>query len=405
MTDPIAMRGWMVVIPLALHAACSPPTGMTDAGRPPNDIFVRAAEHVPGGSFLGVYLPPAGRVNVTTPAAGDYDRVAYLVRGFVGVDPHTLDPAQSAGSLVGYRGDGTFDTLCTFDRVARAVVAVDGVIIVVGDGGLLARYAPTTHACTVTTVTDTNGATCDFHGIASDGALSFAAGRETVAGIASPCVVRVSGDQQAAETLPASSATVLTSVSFDPAVGFWAVGDNGVTMQRPPLASAWTTDSTSETAAPLHAVSTESTSTRRWTMVVGGDSENVVLVRNVTQTSWTNRHDFPRSPNLLRSVYTRTDFEVYEIGTGGLNVVYNGRDYYIPPGAPVTTQDLLAVHGSGGIVIAAGGDPSNATPSQSGVVLIRGETTRRMTFTVDGVTYPALGNTRLEFGLGSGSAQ
>jgi hypothetical protein len=396
------------VLALGLIMGCpdarQPPV---DAARRAIDVLRVAAEGVPGGALLGVWVAPRAQVG-GSPGSNRYDRFAYLVGGYAGVDAASLPPGTMRGRLMGYDGMGAFDTLCRFDRPARGVYGEAGRVYAVGDAGLFVAYDPAARACTNLTVpAAAGGAAPDLFAIVGAGhdpREIYVVGAAGVGAGATAVVYRFDGQAFAAVMLPSDLGPGgLRSVSYESHVGFFAVGERGLIVHPNAGTDAWSRDTPSDvpSTATYYSVSTEPISNRNWTMVVG-DARSVVA-RSQLEQQWQWRRDaldaFP-STTTLHGVFTESNYQVFMVGSRGTTAVHNGGTYYLPPDN-LTTANLLAIHGDSGLILAVGGTTDDASPTQSATVLIRGDTIYP-TYVVDGTSYAATGNTRQDFGGGIG---
>ncbi len=93
----------------------------------------------------------------------------------------------------------------------------------------------------------------------------------------------------------------------------------------------------------------------------------------------------------LSGVWLDRENRGFVVGRNGTTLSYNGSEFYRPI-ANVTRNSLHAVHGSGTLVIAVGGELDSPTPTQKGTLLIRG--VMGTSFTVDGTAFTATGAAR-----------
>jgi hypothetical protein len=388
-----ARRAAALSLSALLGAACSPASPNSDASmpHPATDIFVRVADAVPGGALLGTW------VALGVPSTRPFDRAAYLVGGYAGVPRAALGAGTPAGRLMGYDGNGQFDTLCPSDQVLRGVYGQDGLVYAVGDAGRVVVYDSATHQCMMQQVGDAGDAPT-LRAIAGTGhapAEIYLAGT-TDAGAA---LYAYDGTAATRVTLPAAAqGSDLQGVAYNSVFGWWVVGSHGVALSHPLSAGDWQAEVVAGlTDNLLSAVSTDEAPPAYWSMVVGGTQATQVLARRLTGTSWMIRGPLPDN-RPLRGIYLEAQWEVYMVGLQGATMVFNGRDYYVPPGAPLTTDDLYAVHGRNGMILAVGGDATTATTAQHGVILMRGDLALRDHYTVNGTSYTPVGNPRVSFG-------
>jgi hypothetical protein len=391
---------------------------MNDAGNPhaPTDIFVLAAEGIPGGPLQAVWVVPQSEF---VPSL--FDQRAYLVGGYPSADPSDRPMGASPGRIVGYDGAGHFNTLCSTAAPLVTVYAEHGLVYAAGRGSDVTVYDPSTHACRSFPLdTFAAGESVQILGIRGSNGRSpgpgvqpiYFVGGATSASGDRPLLYRYDGMTATAVPIPAGTpGTVLHGIAFDPHVGYWIVGEHGTMLYRSTATEDWSFQHPPILGAEERLVSvsideTEIASPRHFTMVVGGDSAAVVLAKPIipVDTPWApprnGRTTTPAQP--LSSVYTRVEWEVYLVGRNGYATVFNGADYYTPP-VSMTNLPLLGVHGADGLVIAVGGEsgPSPAGGDRNAVIMIRGDFPPRTEYSVDGATHPARGNPRLELGGGA----
>jgi hypothetical protein len=364
---------------------------MIDAGRPPVDIFIVAAQATAGGVWTAAWLPERALVNAAATPSGGWDRFAYLTAGFIDVDPSLLSAEQPRGRLVGFDGHNTFATLCTADIPLRAVVGVDGHVFAAGDGGGLVDYNAQTRECARTPPIDSNVL---IHAGAEGGGLVYWVGQTAERG----ALYRQTASGLVEESAT-SGATIppLLALSYDPVVGFWAVGEQGTILHLSPGGSDWRLETMPAVSAALRGVSSETGSVKKWTMAVGGGDGPGVLAWNNLDQMWQVRSVDGLIADQLYGIHLQSDHEVYFVGANGFTAVFNGGTYYLPP-QRLTSDDLLFVTGREGLYIAGGGTPADRTAAQHGVLLIRGAS--QPEFLLDGESYSSFGRTRLDFGGG-----
>lgn len=332
---------------------------------------------VPGGSFLSVW--------------GDArSRRAFVAGGHVGVDP-TLVPGGTAGRLVEYRWPGRFITRCTTDRALWWVSGVEDaagalVLWAVGDGGRVLRLRD--DRCElVTTGLPAVGVEPTYWGV-----LARAPDDVWIVGGSAlpdgPRGILLHGDgtswQQA--RLPEAARTHnLYKIAADGET-LYAVGSGGLVLRRDARSGEWVQ---LDIALPssddrLFTVSCAGGSC----FAVGGSSAGLVLMGGdgswsaLTSVGDASLDDLPG----LSGVWARGADDVLLVGANGATLHLGGGSIR-RPGRSLTAATLHGVGGFGDVALAVGGQLSNATPSQRGVILVLGDP--EPDITLDGRLYTA----------------
>ena len=341
--------------------------------------FRPALVGVPGGSFLAVWGDGEGRR-------------AFLAEGLVGVDPARV-PGGQAGRLVEYQWPGRFTTRCMADSalwwVSGARTAGGELVLwAVGDRGRVVRFRG--ERCeSLSTGLRFEGGDPTFWGV-----LAQPSGEVWVVG-GSPrpdgprgVLLRGDGASWRQEPLPESAAQEnLYKIAAD-GEALYVVGSGGLVLRREPLDGTWrrvevrvrTSDSR------LFTVSCAGGSC----FAVGG-SASALLMRG-RGTDWAPVDRLGDTPldelTGLNGVWARGADDVLLVGVDGLTAHTDGRSLSF--GSPRGTEATLhAVGGFDDVALAVGGELDNASPSQRGVVLVRGD--GASVFTLDGRQYAAPG--------------
>lgn len=355
--------------------------GACEATQPPADdprVWFRAAVvGAPGGALLSVW----GHAR---------SRRAFLAGGFVGVDPARV-PGGAAGRLVEYRWPGRFITRCTTDRALWWVSGVEDAngaldLWAVGDHGRVLRMRA--DRCeTVTTGLPATGGEPTYWGV-----LARAPDDVWIVGGSprpdGPRGVLLHGDGTSwrQERIPESAAAEnLYKVTAD-GDALYVVGSGGLILRRDAGDGVWrridvqlpTSDNR------LFTVSCAGGSC----FAVGGSASGLVLTGNAAgwrAVSAAGDASLDALPG-LSGVWARGPDDVLMVGDNGATLHLGGGDVR-RPSRSLTSATLHAVGGFDDVVIAVGGELSNATPSQRAVILVQGDDAPDVT--LDGRTYVA----------------
>lgn len=345
----------------------------TQCGPPANDVFV-ALDNLPGGALLSVWVAPDATK-------------AYFAGGYLGVDPAMLPDRNAGGRLLKY-SNGRFETVCRTPSVLWWVYGSGSTIWASGENGTVLRY--------------TEGGMCEtldiggmypmgkptLWGITADsaGSLWFVGGSPLPDGPRG-VLLQYNGMTFQQATVPAAAQSVnLYKISPD-ATGLTVVGANGVILRRNSLDGVWQQQMVSGLGADntLFTISCVSNGT---CAAVGGAGAGQVLFRRADQ--WTV-DPISNSLSGLSGVWLDRENRGFVVGRNGTTLSYNGSEFYRPM-MNVTSNSLHAVHGSGTLVFAVGGELDTPLPSQRATILLRGET--RTEFTFDGTVVRPTGNAR-----------
>lgn len=358
-------RAW-VACGLALALGCD-----ASPRAPPEDPRLRFRAVVagaPGGSFLGVWGDAQGAR-------------AFIAGGFVGVDPARL-PRGAAGRVVEYRA-GRLTTRCTTDATLWWVSGVESELGVdvwaVGDRGRVLRLRD--GRCEEVSL----GAALPEGAPTFWGVLARAPNDIWIVG-GSPrpdgprgLLLRGDGLTWRREPLPqVATDENLYKIAAD-GDAMVIVGSGGVVLRRDARDSEWR-------AIQSPAGARERLFTTHCSegvcLAVGGVANGVVL-RGMGErwSMWDASLDaFPG----LNGVWTRGASEAYAVGADGL-VMRLTSDGTRAPRTALTSATLHGVGGFDEVVLAVGGELSNATSTQRGVILLLDEDAGDVTF--DGVSY------------------
>ncbi len=341
--------------------------------------FRAAVAGAPGGAFLSVWGDPRGRR-------------AFLVGGFVGLDP-ALAPRGAAGRLVEYRAPGRFVTRCTTDSALWWVSGVEGVagapeLWAVGDRGRVLRMHG--DRCeTLTTGVAFPGGEPTYWGV-----LARAPDDVWIVGGSprpdGPRGVLLHGDGTSwrQEPLPEGAAEEnLYKIAAD-GDALVVVGSGGLILRREARDGRW-----QRVEAPVrssdHRIFTVSCASGAC-LAVGGSASGFVLATDGAR--WREVHaaedaaldDLPG----LNGVWARGPDDVFAVGVDGF-VMHLGDGGMRRPRRSVTSATLHAVGGFGDVVIAVGGELSDPSPSQRGVILLQDD--EATVLTPDGRVYASGG--------------
>lgn len=351
----------------AVAAAC---VGACDAPprSPPDDprvAFRAAVVGAPVGSFLGVWGDPSARR-------------AWIAGGYVGLDPARA-PRNAAGRLLEYVAPGRFVTRCTTDATLWWVSGAPGAgeVWAVGDRGRVVRRRA--GGCEVIPL-----------------GLAFEGGEPTLWGVVvrapndvwvvggSPrpdgprgVLLRGDGTRWRQEALPARAQREnLYKIAID-GDAVVAVGSGGLILRRDGTDGVWREVPSSATpTARIFTVSCES----GVCFGVGSSTSGFVLRGEATRWETLGAVGDASLTELpaLNGVWARAHDDVYAVGVDGF-VAHFGGDGLRLPRALATSASLHGVGGFGEVVIAAGGELANATPTQRGVILLRDEDASEVT--------------------------
>ncbi len=372
----LRLGAWLGVLLFARTlAACK------DAPLPPSDDprvqFQPAVAGAPGGAFLSVWSDPRGRR-------------AFVVGGYVGLDPARA-PRGAAGRLVEYRSAGRFVTRCMVDSALWWVSGVENAgtleLWAVGDRGRVVRMRG--DRCeTLTTELSFQGGDPTFWGV-----LARAPNDVWIVG-GSPrpdgprgVLLHSDGTAWRQERLPEGAADEnLYKITAD-GDALYVVGSGGLILRRDARDGEWR-----RVEAPvrpsdqrLFTVSCASNAC----FAVGGSASGLLLAgegalwREVRSVEDAAVDDLPG----LNGVWARGANDVFAVGVDGF-VMHVGGGIHRPR-RPVTTAALHAVGGFGDVVLAVGGELSNPSPTQRGVILVQDDEAK--TFTLDGRVYASGG--------------
>lgn len=349
---------------------------------PPEDprVWFRAAvAGAPGGAFLSVWGDPRSRR-------------AFVVGGFVGVDPGVV-PGGAAGRLVEYRWPGRFITRCTTDSALWWVSGVEGAsgaleLWAVGDRGRVVRMRA--DRCEpVTTGLPSTGGEPTYWGV-----LARAPDDVWIVGGSprpdGPRGVLLHGDGASwrQERIPESAAGEnLYKIAADGDT-LYVVGSGGLVLRREARDGEWRRIDAAARASDdrLFTVSCANGSC----FAVGGSASGFVLTGDGRgwRTLPTAQDASPEDLPGLNGVWARAADDVFLVGAGGATLHFDGGSLRRPR-RPLTSATLHAVGGFGEVVLAVGGELSNATPSQRGVILVQGDDAPDVT--LDGRAYASGG--------------
>lgn len=353
-----------------------------DAPLPPSDDprvqFRPAVAGAPGGAFLSVWGDLRGRR-------------AFVVGGYVGLDPAQA-PRGAAGRLVEYRSAGRFVTRCTVDSALWWVSGVENAgaldLWAVGDRGRIVRMRG--DRCeTLLTGLSFQGGDPTFWGV-----LARAPNDVWIVGGSprpdGPRGVLLHGDGTAwrQERLPELAADEnLYKIAAD-GDALYVVGSGGLILRRVARDGEWR-----RLEAPVrpsdHRLFTVSCASGAC-FAVGGSASGLLLAgegalwREVRSAEDAAVDDLPG----LNGVWARGADDVFAVGVDGF-VMHVGGVRMHRPRRPQTTAALHAVGGFGNVVLAVGGEFSNPSPTQRGVILVQDDEAK--TFTLDGRVYASGG--------------
>lgn len=361
----------------ALSLACPGPTPETGV-----DLFRVAVSGAPGGSLLAVY--------------GDNTREeAWIVGGYVGVDPAAV-PEGRVGRVVSFDGR-TFTTRCTTDRVLWWIHGTRDetglTLFAVGEGQRVLRVRDGRCETLDTGLSFTEGV-ATFWGVHAFSSQDV----WLVGGSAQPTgphgvLVHFDGTRfRRVTTLPPEALEQnLYKVTATRDGTMIVVGGSGVVLEG------------REGAMSAVQVPSRGFDNRLFTVscgplscyAVGGTAQGLALSRR--SGAWQPFGALGEPPG-LNGVFVQDESNVFMVGIDGLTAHTNGFSAFLPPRA-LTPASLHGVGGFGGVVLAVGGELSERSASQRGVVLVRGNDSPSFTF--DGRVFNATGNLRRAVG-GSG---
>jgi len=339
--------------------------------------FRAAIMGAPGGSFLSVW--GAART-----------RRAYLTGGFVGVDPAVV-PRGAAGRLVEYRWPGRFITRCTTDRALWWVSGVEGAtgaieLWAVGDGGRVVRVRDDRCEPVATGLPTPDGEPTYW------GVLARAPDDVWIVGGSArpdgPRGVLLHGDGTSwrQERLPeAARAENLYKIAADGDT-LYVVGSGGLVLRRDVRSGEW----------ERLDVAVATSDDRLFTVscaggacfAVGGSGAGLVLTGGVggwNALASVGDASLDALPG-LSGVWARGADDVLLVGANGATLHLGGGGLR-GPGRPLTAATLHGVGGFDDVALAVGGELSNATASQRGVILVLGDP--EPDITLDGRLYTA----------------
>ncbi len=317
----------------------------------------------PGGSFLSVWGDPR-------------ERRAFLAGGFVGVDP-ALVRGGAAGRLVEYRWPGRFITRCTTDRALWWVSGVEdatGALILwaVGDGGRVLRMQDDRCELLATglPVADVEPTYWGVLARAPDDVW-------IVGGSVRPdgphgILLHGDGSSWRQERLPeAARAQNLYKIAADGDT-LYAVGSGGLVLRRNVGTGEWERlDVVLPTSDDrLFTVSCAGGAC----FAVGGSNAGLVLTggdRGWSALASVGDASLDVLPG-LSGVWARGADDVLLVGANGATLHFGGGGIR-GPARSLTAATLHGVGGFGEVALAVGGELSNATVSQRGVILVLGD--------------------------------
>jgi hypothetical protein len=368
----LRLAGWLGVL-LAAKTLVACEDGPLPLQDDPRVRFRAAIAGAPGGAFLSVWGDPRGRR-------------AYVVGGYVGLDPAQA-PRGAVGRLVEYRSPGLFVTRCTVDSALWWVSGVENAGVLelwaVGDRGRIVRMRA--DRCeTLTTGLSFPGGDPTFWGV-----LARAPNDVWIVGGSprpdGPRGVLLHGDGTAwrQERLPAGATEEnLYKIAAD-GDALYVVGSGGLILRRDARDGEWT-----RVGAPVrsndHRLFTVSCASGAC-FAVGGGASGLLLSgeganwREVRSAEDAAVDDLPG----LNGVWARAADDVFAVGVDGFLLHVGGGLHR--PRRPLTTAALHGVGGFGSVVLAVGGELSNPSPTQRGVILVQDDAAR--TFTLDGRLY------------------
>lgn len=153
----------------------------------------------------------------------------------------------------------------------------------------------------------------------------------------------------------------------------YVVGSGGLILRRLPGDGTWVRMDAGAPRGPDDRLFTVSCADGTC-FAVGGSASGVVLTGNVSGwRAWSpavdaSLDDLPG----LNGVWARGADDAFVVGADGLLLHLGGGDVQ-RPARRQTTAILHAVGGFGAVVIAVGGELSNPTPTQRGVILVQGD--------------------------------
>lgn len=370
----------------AIALACGPASPTPDTNP---DLYELAINGAPGGALLAVW-------------GDNSEQKAWLVGGYVGVDPTTV-PDRRVGRLVEY-ANGTFVTRCTTDQVLWWVTGVrDGgstAVWAVGEGGKVLRYRD--GRCTELPL----GITFDegpptFWGILARATNDF----WLVGGSAQPngprgVIVRGDGAGFRRVTPPTEAAEQNLYKVSQTSSSLVIVGA-GNTILRGTLDGVFASEPAPARGGDNRLFTVSCFGSECY--AVGGAASGFVLhiggFNNTLQpdaaSPWS---EFLRELPGMNGVWMQDSNNVWMVGANGTTVHTNGIQVFRP--STMLTQATL--HGVGGIgtsvVIAVGGELGVSNASQRAVVLVRDASRSGAVYTFDGMRFQATGSLRRSLG-------
>lgn len=352
---------------LALFAlACyAPPRAVPED---PRLRFRAVVAGAPGGSFLGVWGdPPRER--------------AFVVGGFVGVDPARV-PRRAAGRLVEYR-DGRMTTRCSTDAALWWVAGVESTrgveVWAVGDRGRVVRYRD--ERCEEIDIGPAlpKGEPTLWGVLARTPNDIWAVGGSPRPDGPRGVLLHGDGVSWRREAVPASAADEnLYKIAAD-GDAMVIVGSGGVILRRGAGESVWQVLS-SPADARVRLFTAHCADGR--CLAVGGEGSGVVL--RGRGDAWATWESAAQDNPGLNGVWAYSATQAYAVGADGY-VVHLDSDGPLRARTALTSATLHGVGGFGDVVLAVGGELSDGSPSQRGVILLLDEQAGDVT--LDGVSY------------------
>lgn len=358
---------------LALGACNGTPAPAED----PRVWFRAAVIGAPGGALLSVW--------------GDArSQRAFLVGGFVGVDPASV-PGGTAGRLVEYRWPGRFITRCTADSALWWVSGVENAagaleLWAVGDRARVLRMRGDRCEPVATGLPSTGGEPT-FWGVLARSPDDI----WIVGGSARPdgphgVLLHGDGTSWRQEPIPESAASEnLYKVTADGDV-LYVVGSGGLILRRGAGDGVWRRIDV-QLPTSDHRLFTVSCAGGAC-FAVGGSASGLLLTggdqgwRALSTVGDASLETLPP----LSGVWARGADDVLMVGANGATLHLGGGGIRRPLRS-LTSATLHGVGGFGEVVIAVGGELSNATTSQRAVILVQHDDAPDIT--LDGRTYVA----------------